>query len=71
MYYLPMRRDGRKIRLTARERADLSAFVAEPVDPQNVDDHNAWIEYAIDDLSDADPEQRLVKAALLAMKIAD
>lgn len=64
-----MIRNGNKIRLTPSEKAFLRGLVREPIDPQTVEDYNAWIDHSIRDFSDGDPEQRLAKAVLLGMRI--
>lgn len=65
-----MIRDGNKIRLTREENAFLSGLSLEPVNPQTVEDYNAWMDLNIEAFADeSDPEQRLFKAVLQGMKI--
>lgn len=67
-----MIRNGNNIRLTRDEQAFLSGLSLEPVNPQTVDDYNAWMDLNIADFSDpSDPEQRVYKAVLEAMRIED
>ena len=41
----------------------------ERVAPESVADYNAWLEHALRDLSESDPEERLFKRVLERMKI--
>jgi|APIni6443716594_1056825.scaffolds.fasta_scaffold975759_1 hypothetical protein len=64
-----MIRIGQRIRLTRDERAFLDGLVQERVAPRSVEDYNAWLEHALRDLSESDPEERLFKRTLERMKI--
>jgi hypothetical protein len=65
-----MIRSGNKIRLTRAEQAFLSGLSLEPVNPQTVEDYNAWMDASIEHFADeSDPEQRLFKAVLQGMRI--
>ena len=64
-----MIRDGQRIRLTREESAFLDGLVQEHVSPRSVADYNAWLDHAIRDLSEADPEERLFRCVLERMKI--
>jgi hypothetical protein len=64
-----MIRIGQRIRLTRDERAFLEGLVQERVAPESVEDYNAWLEHALRDLSESDPEERLFKRTLKRMKI--
>ncbi|MCK7512063.1 MAG: hypothetical protein MZV70_53805 [Desulfobacterales bacterium] len=41
----------------------------EHVSPESVADYNAWLDHAIRDLSETDPEERLFRRVLEQMKI--
>lgn len=64
-----MIRNGNKIRLTRDEQAFLSGLCLESVNPQTVDEYNAWIEVGVADFSETDPEERLFKRAIESMRI--
>jgi hypothetical protein len=65
-----MIRSGQKIRLTADEKQRLSNMVMEPVDPETIDDHNAWIDHAVENVWNGDtPEEKLMRAVLSDQKI--
>ena len=64
-----MIRIGQRIRLTRDERALHDGLVQERVAPRSVEDYNAWLEHALRDLSESDPEERLFKRTLERMKI--
>ena len=64
-----MIRNGARIRLTRAEKDFLQGLVAEPINPQTVDEYNAWLDLAMRDLSDFDPEERLFRATLEQMRI--
>ena len=64
-----MIRIGQRIRLTRDERGFLEGLVQERVAPESVADYNAWLEHALRDLSESDPEERLFKRTLERMKI--
>ena len=66
-----MIRNGQRIRLTRDESAFLDGLVQEHVSPQSVPDYNAWIDYAIRDLSETDPEELLFRRVLAQMKIGE
>lgn len=58
------------IRLTEQERDRLSFYAMEPVNPDTVENHDAWIDYAINEVWDGDtPEERLMRAILSDQKI--
>ena len=65
-----MIRNGQRIRLTWDESAFLDGLVQEHVSPQSVADYNAWLDHAIRDLAESDPEERLFRRALERMKFA-
>ena len=64
-----MIRDGARIRLTRAEKDFLQGLLAEPVNPQTVEEYNAWLDVAMGDLCDSDPEERLFRATLEQMRI--
>jgi hypothetical protein len=65
-----MIRSGQKIRLTAEEKQRLSNMVMEPVAPETIDDHNAWIDHAVENVWNGDtPEEKLMRAVLSDQKI--
>jgi hypothetical protein len=65
-----MIRSGQKIRLTADEKQRLSNMVMEPVAPETIDDHNAWIDHAVENVWNGDtPEEKLMRAVLSDQKI--
>jgi hypothetical protein len=64
-----MIRDGQRIRLTRDENAFLDGLVQQHVSPRSVADYNAWLDHAIRDLSETDPEERLFRRVLERMKI--
>jgi hypothetical protein len=64
-----MIRIGQRIRLTRDEQGFLEGLVQERVAPESVADYNAWLEHALRDLSESDPEERLFKRTLERMKI--
>ena len=66
-----MIRNGQRIRLTRDESAFLDALVQEHVSPQSVADYNAWLDHAIRDLSETDPEELLFRRVLAQMKIGE
>lgn len=66
-----MIRSGQKIRLTADEKQRLSNMAMEPVAPETINDHNAWIEHAAENVWNGDtPEEKLMSAVLSDQKIA-
>ncbi len=65
-----MIRNGQQIRLTREENAFLDGLVQEHVSPRSVADYNAWLDHAIRDLSETDPEERLFRRVLERMKIS-
>ena len=65
-----MIRNGQRIRLTRDESAFLDGLVQEHVSAQSVADYNAWLDHAIRDLAESDPEERLFRRALERMKFA-
>jgi len=64
-----MIRNGQRIRLTRDESAFLDGLVQEHVSPRSVADYNAWLDHALRDLSDSDPEEFLFRRVLEGMKI--
>ena len=66
-----MIRNGQRIRLTREESAFLDGLVQEHVSPQSVADYNAWLDHAIRDLSETDPEELLFRRVLAQMKIGE
>jgi hypothetical protein len=66
-----MIRNGQRIRLTRDESAFLDGLVQEQVSPQSVADYNAWLDHAIRDLSETDPEELLFRRVLAQMKIGE
>lgn len=66
-----MVRNGQQIRLTREENAFLNGLLQENVSPQSVAEYNEWLDYALRDLSEADPEERLLKRVLEGMKIEE
>jgi hypothetical protein len=64
-----MIRNGQRIRLTREEKAFLDGLVQEHVSPRSVADYNAWLDHAIRDLSEADPEERLFRRVIERMKV--
>ena len=66
-----MIRNGQRIRLTRDESAFLDGLVQEHVSPQSVAEYNAWLDHAIRDLSERDPEELLFRRVLEQMKIAE
>jgi len=66
-----MIRNGQRIRLTRDESAFLDGLVQEHVSPQSVADYNAWLDHAIRDLSETDPEELLFRRVLAQMKIGE
>jgi hypothetical protein len=64
-----MIRNGKRIRLTREESAFLVELVQEHFSPRSVADYNAWLDYAIRDLSETDAEERLFRRVLERMKI--
>jgi hypothetical protein len=66
-----MIRNGNRIRLSPDEKRFLEGLVQEPVNPQSIQDHNAWIDCGIEDFSEGDPEERLYRRAVEGMKIEE
>jgi hypothetical protein len=66
-----MIRDGQRIRLTRDENAFLDGLVQQHVSPRSVADYNAWLDHAIRDLSETDPEELLFRRVLAQMKIGE
>lgn len=65
-----MIRLGKKVRLTEDEKRRLSSMVMEPAAPETVEDHNAWIEHAAENVWNGDtPEEKLMRAVLSDQKI--
>ena len=62
-------RNGDQIRLTRAERRFLEGLVQEPVNPQTVEEYNAWLDYGMCGLSESVPEERLLEAVLQSMRI--
>jgi hypothetical protein len=66
-----MIRNGQRIRLTRDESAFLDGLLQEHVSPHSVADYNAWLDHAIRDLSETDPEELLFRRVLAQMKIRE
>lgn len=65
-----MIRLGKKVRLTEDEKKRLSSMAMEPAAPETVEDHNAWIEHAAENVWNGDtPEEKLMRAVLSDQKI--
>lgn len=65
-----MIRLNNQIRLTENEKALLSDMVMEPAAPETVNDHNAWVEHAVENVWNGDtPEEKLMRAILTGQKI--
>ena len=47
----------------------LDGLVQEHASPQSVADYNAWLDHAIRDLSEVDPEERLFRRVIERMKV--
>lgn len=63
-----MIRNGDQMRLTCAERRFLEGLVQEPVNPQTIEEYNAWIDYGMRDLTESVPEERLLRATLESMR---
>jgi len=63
-----MIRCGNKVRLTEVEKTTIECFVGEKINPETVEDHNAWVEQMKDD-KDNSPESKLLNAVADLMKI--
>lgn len=64
-----MLRIGNKVRLTEREREALSVFAGERVNPETVDDFNAWADAVAERADISVPEERLMAAVYQRMKL--
>jgi len=62
-------RIGNKLRLTERELEALSVFAGERVNPETVDDFNAWADAVSERADMSVPEERLMAAMYHRMKL--
>jgi hypothetical protein len=67
----PMIRIGKRIRLVPKEKAFLEGLVQQPVNPTTVEHYNAWIEEGLVGLCEDDPEERLFRRVIEAMRIKE
>jgi hypothetical protein len=58
---------GNKIKLTKKEKDLISMVAGEEVNPETVEDHNAWLESS--KFQEDSPEARLLNATFDVMKI--
>lgn len=67
---MPVVIEGR-VRMDAKEKEAIEDLVGEPVNPRTVDEFNAWIDLAAKRKPSDTPEEKLLRAMIGNLRIAD
>lgn len=59
------------VRMDAKEKEAIEDLVGEPINPRTVDEFNAWIDLAAKRKPSDTPEEKLLRAMIVNLRVAD
>lgn len=65
---MPVVIEGR-VRMNAKEKELIEDYVGQPINPQTVDEFNAWIDLAVKRKPSDTPEEKLMRAVIGGMRV--